>query len=93
MSTAAGLCAKAVPRPAHSAALVTALQIFRRATNGTTLRVRSQRSGTRSRGTEKRRGFLWGGAAHEDIRPPVLGKTAVLEGERPREPRHLKVER
>jgi len=29
--------AKAVPRPARSAALVTALQIFRRATRGTTI--------------------------------------------------------
>jgi hypothetical protein len=31
---------KAVPRPAHSAALVTALQIFRRAMRGTTFMAR-----------------------------------------------------
>jgi hypothetical protein len=32
---------KAVPRPAHSAALVTALQIFRRAMRGTTFCARA----------------------------------------------------
>ena len=36
-SAVAGWRAKAVPRPAHSAALVTALQIFRRATRSTTI--------------------------------------------------------